>query len=73
MECCEKDKNTYLKNYSEELEIQKEMERGKLIEALRNFRQEFGISEKEYTDEGIIMRLIKNNYDIYATFQDMFG
>ena len=73
MECCEIDKNTYLENYFEELKIQKEMERKKLVEALRKFRQEFGISENEYADEGIINRLKKNNYDIYKTFQDMFG
>ena len=73
LECCEIDKNTYLENYFEELKIQKEMERKKLVEALRKFRQEFGISENEYADDGIINRLKKNNYDIYKTFQDMFG
>lgn len=73
LKCCEEDKNTYSEYYLEELQIQKEMENKKLFKALRNFRQEFGISENDYADEGIIMRLKKNDYDIYETFQDMFG
>ena len=43
------------------------------MEALRQFRFEFGISEKDYNDEGIINRLVENDYDINKTFQKMFG
>ena len=73
LECCAKDKNTYLKYYPDEFLDQKEKDKKKLIEALRHFRQEFGIKEEDYNDEGIIKRLKDNNYDINKAFQDMFG
>ena len=49
------------------------VDRKKSIDALRKFRKEFGITEKEFSDEGIIQRLNENGLDIYKTFQKMFG
>ena len=49
------------------------MDRKKSVEALRKFRKEFNVSEKDYNDEGIIQRLEENNLDIYKTFQKIFG
>ena len=71
---CGKDKNTYYNYYiAENNKQKKEIDRKRSIEALTNFRKEFGISEKDYNDEGIINRLIENDYDINKTFQKMFG
>ena len=51
----------------------KEIDRRKSMDALRRFRKEFGVSEKDYADEGIIQRLAENDYDINKTFQKIFG
>ena len=56
-----KDKNTYRNYYHPEARFKtKVVNRGKSIEALKKFRKEFSISDKEYTDEGLLNRLIKN-------------
>ena len=74
LKCCGEDKNTYYNYYySEAKKQQKAKDRKKSVDALRKFRKEFGISEKDYNDEGIINRLIENDYDINKTFQKMFG
>ena len=74
LKCCGKDKNTYYNYYYPEANRQKkQVDRQKSVIALRRFRKEFGISEKDYNDEGIINRLVENDYDINKTFQKMFG
>ena len=74
LQCCGKDKNTYINYYYPELKRnKKERNRTKSVEALRRFRKEFLVSEKDYADEGIILRLAENDYDINKTFQKIFG
>lgn len=74
LELCGMDKNHYRYLYNPEAQNKKKYyDRNKSIEALGKFRKEFGISEKEFTDEGILARLIENNLDINKTFQKMFG
>ena len=74
LKCCGKDKNTYINYYYPEAKNKKkEIDRGKSMDALRRFRKEFGVSEKDYADEGIIQRLAENDYDINKTFQKIFG
>ena len=74
LQLCGMDKNYYRHLYNPEAQNKKKYyDRNKSIEALGKFRKEFGISEKEFTDEGILARLIENNLDINKTFQKMFG
>ena len=74
LQLCGKDKNTYYNYYYPEANRQKkEIDRRKSVDALRRFRREFGVKKEDFNDEGIIQRLIENNYDIYKTFQKMFG
>ena len=74
LKICRLDKNTYSNFYYPEINNKKKIiDRKKSIEALRRFRIEFGINEKDYNDEGIIKRLAENDYDINKTFQKMFG
>ena len=73
LQCCGEDKNKYMNSYYPELNKKKEIDRRKSVEALRKFRKEFNVSEKDYNDEGIIQRLEENNLDIYKTFQKIFG
>ena len=74
LQCCGKDKNTYINYYYPDAQIpKKEIDRRKSVDALRRFRKEFGVSEKDYADEGIIQRLVENDYDINKTFQKIFG
>jgi hypothetical protein len=74
LQCCGKDKNTYINYYYPDAKNKKkEIDRGKSMDALKRFRKEFGVSEKDYADEGIIKRLAENDYDINKTFQKIFG
>ena len=74
LQCCGLDKNTYYNYYyPERNNKQKTVDRLKSVDALRRFRKEFGISEKDYKDEGLIPKLVENEYDIYKTFQKIFG
>ena len=74
LKCCGLDKNTYYNYYyPERNNKQKTVDRLKSVDALRRFRKEFGISEKDYKDEGLIPKLVENEYDIYKTFQKIFG
>ena len=74
LEICGKDKNTYRNYYYPEARAKpKVVNRGKSVEALKKFRKEFSISDKEYSDEGLINRLNENNLDIYKTFEKIFG
>ena len=73
LKICGEDKNKYYEYYNPNVRNKHEVDRAKSREALRNFRKEFGISEKEYNDEGIINRLEENGLDIYKTFQKIFG
>jgi hypothetical protein len=73
LECCELPKDFY-KNEIYPQKIKKlKVDRQKSIEAMRKFRKEFGITEKEFSDEGIIKRLEENGLDINKTFQKIFG
>ena len=73
-QCCGLEKNTYRNYYYPEIFHKKKViDRGKSVEALKKFRMEFNVSEKDYNDEGIIKRLEENNLDIYKTFQKIFG
>jgi len=72
LEICGLPKN-YYSNDIHQQNIKKIIDRKKSIEALKKFRKEFGISEKEMSDEGIIKRLEENGLDINKTFQKMFG
>ena len=74
LQCCGEDKNKYMNAYYPELNNKKkEIDRRKSVEALRKFRKEFNVSEKDFNDEGIIKRLEENDLDIYKTFQKIFG
>ena len=73
LECCGLPKNYYLNAIYKQKKIANEIDRNKSIDALKKFRLEFGISEKDYCDEGIIKRLEENELDINKTFQKMFG
>ena len=74
LKCCGKDKKTYADYYYPEAQRHKKViDRKRSVEALRQFRLEFGVSEKDYNDNGIINRLVENDYDINKTFQKMFG
>ena len=73
LECCGIP-NKYYSDVIFQRKIKKiEVDRNKSIEAMRKFRREFGITEKEFNDEGIIKRLEENGLDINKTFQKMFG
>ena len=73
LECCGLPKDFY-KNEIYPQKIKKlKVDRQKSIEAMRKFRKEFGITEKEFSDEGIIKRLEENGLDINKTFQKIFG
>ena len=73
LECCGLPKE-YYSNDIYQRNIKKDLiDRKKSIEALRKFRKEFGITENEFNDEGIIKRLEENGLDINKTFQKMFG
>ncbi len=39
----------------------------RFIESMRKFKKDFGINEKEFSDEGIIKRLEENRLDINKT------
>jgi len=73
LECCGIPNNYYSDDIFQQKIKKIEVDRKKSIEALRKFRREFGITEKEYNDEGIIQRLEENGLDINKTFQKMFG
>lgn len=73
LQLCGKEKNFYSNFYYPETKAKKVYDRNKSIEALRRFRKEFGVSEKDFADEGIIQRLNENDLDIYKTFQKIFG
>jgi len=73
LECCGLQKNYYLKAIYQQKKKTNEIDGKKSIDALKKFRLEFGISEKDYCDEGIIKRLEENELDINKTFQKMFG
>ena len=73
LECCGLPKD-YYKYDIYPYKIKKiKVDRQKSIEAMRKFRKEFGITEKEFSDEGIIKRLEENGLDINKTFQKIFG
>ena len=73
LECCGIP-NKYYSDVIFQRKIKKiTVDREKSIEAMRKFRREFGITEKEFNDEGIIKRLEENGLDINKTFQKMFG
>ena len=71
--CCGLEKDHYRDAYYPELNKKKVVDRKKSVEALKKFRLEFNISEKDYADEGILNKLEENNLDIYKTFQKIFG
>ena len=74
LKCIGEDKKLYKNAYHPEVFKNKtEIDRRKSIDALRKFRKEFQISEKDYNDEGIIQRLAENDFDIYKTFGKIFG
>ena len=73
LECCGIP-NKYYSDVIFQQKIKKiTVDREKSIEAMRKFRREFGITEKEFNDEGIIKRLEENGLDANKTFQKMFG
>ena len=72
-ECCGLTKNYYSDAFNQSKMQKIKVDRKKSIEAMRIFRREFGITEKEYNDEGIIKRLEENGLDRNKTFQKMFG
>jgi len=73
LECC----GLSIEIYKDDIYPQRikkiKVDRQQSIEALRKFRKEFGITEKEFNDEGIIKRLEENGLDINKTFQKIFG
>ena len=74
LKCCGEDKNIYRNEYyPESSKTKKVIDRSKSLEALKKFRKEFSVSEKDYNDEGIIQKLESNDLDIYKTFQKIFG
>ena len=73
LECCGLPKDFYSNDIYPRNIKNIRVDRQKSIEALRKFRKEFGISEKEFSDEGIIKRLEENGLDINKTFQKLFG
>jgi len=73
LECCGLPKDYYSNDIYPRNIKNIRVDRQKSIEALRKFRKEFGISEKEFNDEGIIKRLEENGLDINKTFQKLFG
>ena len=73
LECCGLPKDFYSNEIYQQNIKKNEIDRKKSIDALRKFRREFGITEKEFNDEGIMKRLEENGLDINKTFQKMFG
>ena len=67
------EKTKYYKYYYPHAKNRPVVDKTKSIEALKKFRKEFGITEKEYKDDGIIKRLEENGLDIYKTFEKIFG
>jgi hypothetical protein len=64
----------YYSNDIFQFQIKKnKVDRKKANDALKKFRLEFGITEKDLSDEEIIKRLEENGFDINKTFQKMFG
>ena len=68
------DKN-YYSSYYYQYEPQKNniIKRINSVEAVKRFRNEFGINKEDFCDEGLEKRLIENNLDIYKKFEKMFG
>jgi len=73
LECCGLPKDYYKNDIYPQKIKKNKVDRQKSIEAMRKFRKEFGITEKEFSDEGIIKRLEENGLDINKTFQKIFG
>jgi len=73
LECCGLSIEIYKDDIYPQRIKQIKADRRQSIEALRKFRKEFGITEKEFSDEGIIKRLEENGLDINKTFQKIFG
>ena len=73
LECCGLPKNYYSEDIYQQKIKKFEMNRRKSIEAMRKFRKEFGLNEKDYKDEELIQNLEENKLDINKTFQKMFG
>ena len=73
LECCGESKKLFRKYYYPEvLSKKKELNRQKSMEVLKNFRKEYGLKEEDYCNEGLIHRLVENDYNMQRTFQKMF-
>ena len=74
LECCGLPKDYYLDDiYQRNIPKNKIDRKNSIDKALRKFREEFGITEKEFNDEGLKKRLEENGLDIKKTFQKIFG
>ena len=74
LECCGERKNLYRYYYYPEIIIKKkEIDRRKSLEVLRDFRKEYGLKKEDYCDEGLINRLVENDYNKSKSFQKIFA